>query len=84
MPVGVALSWATAIVAAALLTLALCRWLWGHAGMLPSGWSLRVIGALRHKPARALVDGIFEAVQECRGDTPANDDMTAVVVRITT
>jgi sigma-B regulation protein RsbU (phosphoserine phosphatase) len=44
---------------------------------------LRVVGDLRHKPARDLVDGIFEAVQEFRGDTPANDDMTAVAVRIT-
>ena len=44
---------------------------------------LRVVRELRHKSARELVDGIFDAVHEFRGDTPANDDMTAVAVRIT-
>ena len=38
----------------------------------------------RHKPAREIVDAIFAAVQEFRGDTPPNDDMTAVAVKITT
>ena len=33
--------------------------------------------------AREIVDAIFAAVQEFRGDTPPNDDMTAVAVRIT-
>ena len=35
------------------------------------------------EPAREIVDAIFDAVQEFRGDTPPNDDMTAVAVRIT-
>jgi sigma-B regulation protein RsbU (phosphoserine phosphatase) len=35
-----------------------------------------------HPPA-TLVEQIFAAVAEWRGDTPANDDMTAVAVRIT-
>ncbi len=33
--------------------------------------------------ARDLVNAIFDAVAEFRGDTPANDDMTAVAVKIT-
>jgi sigma-B regulation protein RsbU (phosphoserine phosphatase) len=36
-----------------------------------------------HKPARELVDDIFTAVQEFRGDAPPSDDMTAVAVKIT-
>jgi len=44
---------------------------------------LRVVDEARHKPARELVDAIFAAVQEFRGDTPPNDDMTAVVLKIT-
>ncbi len=44
---------------------------------------LTVVGDMRHKPARELVDAIFAAVQEFRGDTPPNDDMTAVAVKIT-
>jgi len=44
---------------------------------------LDVVGGLRDRPAGAIVDGIFSAVQEFRGDTPSNDDMTAVVLRIT-
>jgi sigma-B regulation protein RsbU (phosphoserine phosphatase) len=42
-----------------------------------------VVTAMRQKPARELVDAIFEAVQDFRGDTPPNDDMTAVALRIT-
>ncbi len=34
-------------------------------------------------PSRSLVDAIFAAVADFRGDTPSNDDMTAVVLRIT-
>ncbi len=34
-------------------------------------------------PSRALVDAIFAAVEEFRGETPPNDDMTVVAVRIT-
>jgi sigma-B regulation protein RsbU (phosphoserine phosphatase) len=44
---------------------------------------LEVVGRSRDATARRLVDAIFEAVAEWRGDTPPNDDMTAVAVRIT-
>jgi len=44
---------------------------------------LHVIRGTRHQPAREIVDAIFAAVQEFRGDTPSNDDMTAVVLKIT-
>jgi phosphoserine phosphatase RsbU/P len=37
----------------------------------------------RQQPAREIVDAIFAAVAEFRGDTPPNDDMTAVVLKIT-
>jgi phosphoserine phosphatase RsbU/P len=42
-----------------------------------------VVAALRQEPAAKVVERIFEAVSEWRGDTPPNDDMTAVAVRIT-
>jgi sigma-B regulation protein RsbU (phosphoserine phosphatase) len=45
---------------------------------------LEVVRAERQKPARELVDAIFAAVQDFRGDTPPNDDMTAVALRINT
>ena len=41
------------------------------------------IGGSRHKSAREIVDDIFVAVHEFRGDEPAFDDMTAVAVRLT-
>jgi phosphoserine phosphatase RsbU/P len=44
---------------------------------------LHVIRDTRHQPARGIVDAIFAAVQEFRGDTPPNDDMTAVALKIT-
>jgi sigma-B regulation protein RsbU (phosphoserine phosphatase) len=44
---------------------------------------LAVIRETRHESARAIVDTIFSAVQAFRGDTPPNDDMTAVALRIT-
>jgi sigma-B regulation protein RsbU (phosphoserine phosphatase) len=44
----------------------------------------RVIAAARDKSARGLVDEIFSAVQDFRGDTLPNDDMTAVAVKVTT
>jgi phosphoserine phosphatase RsbU/P len=47
------------------------------------GRLLKVVDEMRHKPARDLVDAIFAAVQEFRGDTPPNDDMTAVALKIT-
>ena len=43
---------------------------------------IEVVTAMRQKPARELVDGIFAAVEEFRGDTPPNDDMTAVALKI--
>jgi phosphoserine phosphatase RsbU/P len=44
---------------------------------------LQVVADAKQKPAREIVDAIFAAVHEFRGDTAANDDMTAVAVRIT-
>jgi len=42
-----------------------------------------VVTANRHATAREIVDAIFAAVQEFRADTPPNDDMTAVALKIT-
>jgi sigma-B regulation protein RsbU (phosphoserine phosphatase) len=44
---------------------------------------LDVIGRSRQLPAKQFVDAIFAAVHEFRGDTPPNDDMTAVVLKVT-
>ncbi len=44
---------------------------------------LDVVGRSRDLPATKIVDAIFQAVAEWRGDAPPNDDMTAVAVRIT-
>ena len=44
---------------------------------------LDVVRASRDLPAKAIVEAIFKAVAEWRGETPPNDDMTAVVVRMT-
>ena len=44
---------------------------------------LEVVGGLRDLPAARVVDGIFAAVHAWRAETPPNDDMTAVAVRIT-
>ena len=44
---------------------------------------LKVVAETRHRPSREIVDAIFTAVQEFRGDTAPNDDMTAVAVRMT-
>jgi sigma-B regulation protein RsbU (phosphoserine phosphatase) len=43
---------------------------------------IEVVTAMQQKPARELVDAIFAAVEEFRGDTPPNDDMTAVALKI--
>jgi phosphoserine phosphatase RsbU/P len=43
---------------------------------------IEVVRELRQRPSREIVDSIFAAVQAFRGETPANDDMTAVAVRI--
>src|SRR5437870_5188571 len=42
-----------------------------------------VVARNRQGSARALVDAIFQAVEDFRGDVPPADDMTAVVVKIT-
>jgi sigma-B regulation protein RsbU (phosphoserine phosphatase) len=44
---------------------------------------LTVVRASYGESARALVDAIFAAVHDFRGDTLPNDDMTAVAIRIT-
>ncbi len=44
---------------------------------------IEVVAGLRDRPAPRVVEGIFEAVANWRGETPPNDDMTAVAVRIT-
>ncbi|MGE5243921.1 MAG: GAF domain-containing protein [Betaproteobacteria bacterium] len=44
---------------------------------------LDVVGRTCGSPAREIVNAIFDAVQEFRGDTPPNDDMTAVAIRMT-
>jgi sigma-B regulation protein RsbU (phosphoserine phosphatase) len=44
---------------------------------------LQVVRDTRSLSARAIVDAIFSAVQEFRADTPPNDDMTAVALKIT-
>jgi phosphoserine phosphatase RsbU/P len=44
---------------------------------------LEVVGRSRDLPARGVVDAIFAAVNQWRGETPPNDDMTAVVLRMT-
>jgi sigma-B regulation protein RsbU (phosphoserine phosphatase) len=43
----------------------------------------QVIQASCRKPARDIVNDIFAAVQEFRGEAAPNDDMTAVAIRIT-
>jgi sigma-B regulation protein RsbU (phosphoserine phosphatase) len=44
---------------------------------------MKVIQEVRDRPAKQIVDAIFEAVQEFRGEAQPNDDMTAVAVKIT-
>ncbi len=44
---------------------------------------LDVVSRSRELPAKAIVEAIFGAVAEWRGDAPPNDDMTAVAIRIT-
>jgi phosphoserine phosphatase RsbU/P len=43
---------------------------------------INVVNANRHLAAREIVDAIFSAVRDFRGDAPQNDDMTAVAVKI--
>ena len=49
-----------------------------------AGRLLEAVAAVRGQPAKSIVDAIFDAVERFRGDTPPNDDMTAVAVRILT
>ncbi|MEO6213857.1 MAG: PP2C family protein-serine/threonine phosphatase, partial [Vicinamibacterales bacterium] len=44
---------------------------------------IEVVSQVRHLPAQEIVDEIFVAVAAWRGETPPNDDMTAVAVKIT-
>jgi sigma-B regulation protein RsbU (phosphoserine phosphatase) len=44
---------------------------------------IEVVSASRDLPAKGIVEAIFNAVAAWRGEAPPNDDMTAVVVRIT-
>jgi serine phosphatase RsbU (regulator of sigma subunit) len=44
---------------------------------------IEVVGATRHLPPQQIVDSVFDAVATWRGETPPNDDMTAVAVKIT-
>ncbi|HZT76117.1 MAG TPA: GAF domain-containing protein [Vicinamibacterales bacterium] len=44
---------------------------------------LDVVRRVRGESARAVVDAIFAAVHEFRGDAVSNDDMTVVVLRMT-
>ena len=44
---------------------------------------IEVVRVARQESARAIVDAIFAAVQDFRGEAVANDDMTAVALRIT-
>ena len=45
---------------------------------------LQVVNDIRTKTAREIVDAVFAAVQDFRGDTPPNDDMTAVALKVIT
>ncbi len=44
---------------------------------------MRLVEDAPEKPARQLVDAIFDAVEAFRGEATPNDDMTAVVLKIT-
>jgi sigma-B regulation protein RsbU (phosphoserine phosphatase) len=44
---------------------------------------LDVVREMKDQPPKAVVEAIFRAVEAWRGETPPNDDMTAVAVRIT-
>jgi len=44
---------------------------------------LDVVAANRHRPSRDVIDAIFAALHDFQRDTPAQDDMTAVVLKIT-
>jgi sigma-B regulation protein RsbU (phosphoserine phosphatase) len=44
---------------------------------------IEVVAQARDLPPRGIVEKIFAAVADWRGETPPNDDMTAVAIRIT-
>jgi phosphoserine phosphatase RsbU/P len=44
---------------------------------------IEVVSRLRDQPSAKVVERIFDAVAQWRGEAPPNDDMTAVAVRIT-
>jgi sigma-B regulation protein RsbU (phosphoserine phosphatase) len=44
---------------------------------------LPVVQETHQRPAREIVDAVFTAVDAFRGETSPNDDMTAVVVKVT-
>ena len=44
---------------------------------------MKVLEEVRDLPAKQMVDAIFAAVAEFRGEAQPNDDMTAVAVKIT-
>jgi len=44
---------------------------------------IAVVERTRHGTAKEIVDAIFEAVEEFRGEADQNDDMTAVAIKIT-
>ena len=44
---------------------------------------LAVVDEMRQKPARDIVNAVFAAVHEYRGDAPPNDDATVVALKIT-
>ena len=44
---------------------------------------IEVVRRTRELPAQQIVDAIFAAVEQWRGDEPPNDDMTAVAIKIT-
>jgi phosphoserine phosphatase RsbU/P len=48
-----------------------------------AGRLLEIVDAARQGSAHEVVDAIFAAVQGFRGDTPPNDDMTIVALKIT-
>jgi sigma-B regulation protein RsbU (phosphoserine phosphatase) len=44
---------------------------------------MKAVEQVRDRSAKEIVDAIFAAVQEFRGEAQPNDDMTAVAVKIT-
>ena len=48
-----------------------------------AGRLMEVVNACQERSARDIVDGIFSGVQAFRGESPADDDMTVVVLKVT-